>query len=81
MLLSYSFEAFFLKFIDIWDDHTDQKVYECYGAKEHESSQEENGEELADTIIRKMSLNIIVVELAYNYVVTILGNPPYTDLV
>ena len=44
MLLSYSFEAFFLKFIDVRDDHTDQKVYECYGAKEHESKQEDHGE-------------------------------------
>ena len=69
MLLSYSFEAFFLKLIDVWDDHTDQEVDQCYGAKEHESSQEENGEELADTIIRKMSLNIIVAKLAYKYVV------------
>ena len=75
MLLSYSFEAFFLKLIDIWDDHTDQKVYECYGAKEHESKQEDHGEPWTDDISLKMALNVIVVELAYKYVLYILGNP------
>ena len=65
MLLSYSFEDVFLKLIDVGDDHTNQKVDQCYGAKEHESKQEDHGEGLANNIILKMSLKIIVVELAY----------------